>query len=88
MQLILIFMCLDSDVSYNCNDPVIQSGCSVMRNRPLLIFLFIKIKAFLLMRKLLSFMLQRIKYQRLFHWQRHLLFPFYEGLYIFLDIKY
>ena len=64
-----------SDVSDDCNDPVSQSGRSVltlMRSRALCIILFVKSKAFWLMGKIWGFVLQRIKYQRLFYWQQHL----------------
>ena len=53
------------DVSYNCNDPISQSECSVltfMRNSALFIFLFVKIKAFWFMWKIWYFVLQRIEY--------------------------
>ena len=39
----------DYDSSYNCNEPVSQSECSVlmfMRNGPLFIFVCMKIRAF------------------------------------------
>ena len=84
------------DVSYDCNDPVNQSECSVlmfMRNSVLFIFFFVKIVFVIFVYgKKLSFCAATNWISKIILLAtvslNVVLFPFYEGLSILLDIIY